>query len=221
MLSAALGLGRIGANRSVCLIRPLTAKRFGHELAPRYKQQKKKQKGRVTVRTGASTKGNTLQFGDYGMRLKSQGMRIAANQLLAADTILLKFVKAGGGKVWRRLCTSLAICIKGNATRMGKGKGDFDHWAARVPTGKVVFELGNMHEQAAKDALRRACDKLPGVWEFIRKDTPIRVGLKTFKPNEDASKVNYLEELRKNPTKKYANYLESRKPEYKKYRGRK
>ncbi|KAF6008672.1 hypothetical protein HII12_003899 [Brettanomyces bruxellensis] len=198
----------------------ITGRRFGHELAPRYTIQKKKQKGRVTVRTGESEKGNTLTFGDYGMRLKSQGLRIKADQLQAADTILLKFVKAGNGKLWRRLCTNIAVCVKGNTTRMGKGKGPFDHWAARVPTGKVVFEIANMHEQEAKDALRRACDKLPGVWEFIRTNTPIRVGLKTFKENKPAEKKNYLDLLKKSPSKQYANFLKSRQPEFRKYNGR-
>ncbi|VEU22278.1 DEKNAAC103294 [Brettanomyces naardenensis] len=198
----------------------VTARRYGHELAPRFKQQKKKQKGRVSVRTGASEKGNTLQFGSYGMRLKTEGMRVKASQLQAADNVLVKFVKKGSGKLWRRLCTNLAVCIKGNATRMGKGKGPFDHWAARVPTGKVVFEVDGMHEQAAKDALRRACDKLPGVWEFIRKDTPARIGLKSVR-GEDVPTVNYLERLKENPSKEYANLVKSREPEYKEYRGRK
>ncbi|GMF07503.1 unnamed protein product [Ambrosiozyma monospora] len=120
--------------------------------------------------------------------------------------------------MWKRLCTNIAICIKGNATRMGKGKGAFDHWAARVPTGKVAFEVDNMHEAAAKDALRRCSDKLPGVWEFIDKTTPPRLGLKVVE--EVPKPINYLDELKKNPTKKYANYLKSKEPQYKHFTGR-
>ncbi|QPG75030.1 hypothetical protein FOA43_002370 [Brettanomyces nanus] len=200
--------------------RPLTCKRFGHELAPRYKQVKKKQKGRVSVRTGSSDKGNSLSFGTYGMRLKTEGLRVTAPQLRAADNVLVKYVKKGNGKLWRRLCTNIAVCIKGNATRMGKGKGAFDHWTVRVPTGKVVFEVDGMHQKAAKDALRRACDKLPGVWEFIGKDTPIRIGLKSVKETE-VTEVNYLEQLKENPTKNYLNYLKSKQSLYKEFAGRK
>lgn len=208
------------ASTAKAFLQPLTSKRFGHELAPRYTQQKKKQKGRVTVRTGGSLKGNKLMFGDYGMRLKSEGLRVAAAQLSAADKVLSMYVRRDQGIIYRRLCTNIAICIKGNATRMGKGKGAFDHWAARVPTGKVVFEVANINEHAAKEALRKACDKLPGVWEFVRKASPLRVGLKTLVDHDDA-KVNYLEEIKKNPTKKYANRAKSQLPEYLEYRGRK
>ncbi|GMM47804.1 mitochondrial 54S ribosomal protein YmL47 [Pichia kluyveri] len=195
-----------------------SAKRFGHELAPRYKQLMKKQKGRVTVRTGGSTKGNTLQFGTYGVRLKSEGLRITAAQLHAADNVLVRFVKKHNGTLWKRLCTNIAICIKGNATRMGKGKGPFDHWAARVPTGKIAFEVDGMHRHAAKDTLRRACEKLPGIWEFIDKDTPIRAG---FGHVEETEKINYLEKIKEEPTKKFANLLKSKTDEYAKFTGRK
>lgn len=195
-----------------------SSKRFGHELAPRYKQVQKKQKGRVTVRTGGSIKGNTLQFGTYGMRLKSEGLRLTAAQLHAADNVLVRFVKKHNGTLWKRLCTNIAICIKGNATRMGKGKGPFDHWAARVPTGKIVFEVDGMHRHAAKDTLRRACEKLPGIWEFIDKDTPIRAGLGHVEAPE---KVNYLEQAKQAPSREYANFMKSRDPEIAKFTGRK
>lgn len=195
-----------------------SAKRFGHELAPRYKQVKKKQKGRVTVRTGGSTKGTSLEFGSYGMRLKSEGLRLTAAQLHAADNVLVRFVKKNQGTLWKRLCTNVAVCIKGNATRMGKGKGPFDHWAARVPTGKVVFEVDGMHRHAAKDTLRRACEKLPGIWEFIDKDTPAKNG---FAYVEEAPKVDFLEAAKQNPTREYANFLKSKSPEYTKFSGRK
>lgn len=192
--------------------------RHGHELAPRYKQVKKKQKGRVTVRTGGSIKGTTLEFGTYGMRLKSEGLRLTAAQLHAADNVLVRFVKKNNGTLWKRLCTNIAVCIKGNATRMGKGKGPFDHWAARVPTGKVVFEVDGMHRHAAKDTLRRACEKLPGIWEFIDKDTPARCGHAYVKENET---VNYLERAKESPSREYANFLRSRDDEIKAFNGRK
>jgi len=62
--------------------------------------------------------------------------------------------------------------------RMGKGKGKFDYWAARIPVSRVVFELkGNLHEQVVRDAFRLAGNKLPGLWEFVRKSDPPMVGI--------------------------------------------
>lgn len=214
------GVSRIFATSRSTVSRVVntTARRHGHELAPRYKVLQKKQKGRVTVRTGGSTKGTTLQFGTYGVRLKGEGLRITNSQLQAADNVLVKFVKKNNGTLWKRLCTNIAVCIKGNATRMGKGKGPFDHWAARVATGKVVFEVDGMHRHAAKDTLRRACEKLPGVWEFIDKDTPARAGFDYVQPKDE---VNYLEKAKENPTREYANFLKSRDPAFTKFNGRK
>ncbi|OWB60188.1 hypothetical protein B5S29_g1057 [[Candida] boidinii] len=196
-------------------------KRFGHELAPRYKVQKKKQKGRLSVRTGGSSKGSILNFGKYGVRLKSEGERISAAQLRAADNVLVREVKALGAKLWRRICTNIAVCIKGNATRMGKGKGDFEYWMARVPTGKVIFEIDGptLHEKSAKDVLRRACEKLPGVYEFVDRSVPPRLGLKAVKEVE--APTNILETLEKNPTKKYEAFVKSKQPDYKDFTGRK
>lgn len=202
-------------------ITQLITKRFGHEYAPRFKEVRKAQKGRVPVRTGGSTKGNTVVFGTYGLRLKSEGVRLKAIQLKEADNIIMKYMRPNGGKLWRRLSTAVAVCIKGNETRMGKGKGPFDHWMARVPTGKVLFECSgeNLHEKVAREAFRIAADKLPGQYEFITKDSPVRVGLETFKKAEE--KVNFFHEVKKNPTKEWANKIKSQEEDiYKIYRGR-
>lgn len=62
--------------------------------------------------------------------------------------------------------------------RMGKGKGSFDHWAARVAVNRVIFEIkGELHEQIARDAFRLAGNKLPGQYAFIKKDAPAVVGI--------------------------------------------
>lgn len=61
---------------------------------------------------------------------------------------------------------------------MGKGKGSFDHWAARVAVNRVIFEIrGALHEQVARDAFRLAGNKLPGQYEFIKKGEPAVVGI--------------------------------------------
>lgn len=197
--------------------------RFKHEYAPRFKDQQKKQKGRVPVRIGGSIKGSTMQFGKYGLRLKTEGTRLTALQLKEADNALMRYVRPlTNGQLWRRLCTNVAVCIKGNETRMGKGKGAFDHWMARVPTGKIIFEMDgdNLHEKVAREAFRKAGDKLPGVYEFVTRDSLVRVGLHSVKDSKLDTPVNYFKDLKRKPTKEYNNLLKSIEPEYKLYRGR-
>jgi len=61
---------------------------------------------------------------------------------------------------------------------MGKGKGSFDHWASRIAVSKVIFELkGDIHEQVARDAFRLAGNKMPGMYEFVKKGDPPVVGI--------------------------------------------
>ncbi|QID83298.1 mitochondrial ribosomal large subunit component [Saccharomyces pastorianus] len=212
-----------GASNSLLKnINPI-AKRFKHEYAPRFKIQQKKQKGRVPVRTGGSIKGSTIQFGKYGLRLKSEGIRITAQQLKEADNAIMRYVRPlTNGHLWRRLCTNVAVCVKGNETRMGKGKGGFDHWMVRVPTGKVLFEINgdDLHEKVAREAFRKAGTKLPGVYEFISLDSLVRVGLRSFKNLKDDPVKNFYEENAKKPSKKYLNVLKSQEPQYKLFRGR-
>lgn len=175
------------------------------------------------MRVGGSIKGSTLQFGRFGLRLRSEGERLSAQQLREADNAIMRYVRPlTNGKMWRRLCTNIAVCIKGNETRMGKGKGGFDHWMARVPTGKIIFEMDgdDLHEKVAREAFRKAGTKLPGVYEFVSRDSLVRVGLKSFKDPKDDPKINYLEELKKKPTKDFINEQRAKQPQYRMFRGR-
>lgn len=206
------------------ILSTIQGKRYKHEYEPRYKEFKKKHKGRVTVRTGGSIKGSTMKFGKYGVRLKTEGIRITAKQLKEADNAVMRYVRQLiNGKLWKRLCTNIAVCVKGNETRMGKGKGGFDHWMVRVPTGKIIFEMDgdNLHERLAREAFKKASSKLPGVYEFVKRDSLPRVGLHSFKEIEDKP-VNYIKELEKNPekNKRFYNILKSKDPLYRMYRGR-
>lgn len=195
-------------------------KRYSHELAPRFKKIQKAQKGRIPVRTGGSIKGSTLKFGTYGLRLKSEGVRLKAIHLKEADVCIMRMMRPIGGKLWRRLSTNIAICIKGNETRMGKGKGAFDHWAVRVPTGKILFEIAGaeLHEKVAREAFRKAATKLPGLYEVVTIDHKPRVGLDAFKDEKDT--INYFEEAQKKPSKELLNKLKSQEEMYKLYKGR-
>ncbi|QFZ29216.1 putative 54S ribosomal protein [Clavispora lusitaniae] len=196
-----------------------TLKRYKHEYAPRYKRVRKAMKGRVTVRTGGSIKGNSLEFGEYGLRLKSNGIRMTATQLKEADKVISREIRPSGASLITRFTCNVAVCIKGNQTRMGKGKGPFDHWMCRVPTGKVLFEIrGKIHDKVAREALRKASEKLPGLFEIIDRNSKIRVSPTSLVDKPEP--VNYVEEMNKTPTKKWTNIQTAKLPEYRLYRGR-
>lgn len=157
------------------------------------------------MRIGGSIKGSTLQFGQYGLRLKSDGVRLAAIQLKEADNWLMRTMRANGAQLIRRLQTNIAVCVKGNETRMGKGKGPFDHWAVRVPTGKILFEINgpNLHEQVARDAFRVAADKLPGIYEVVTLSDKPKAG---FDRVDVPEKVNVVQNMLANPTKEWPTF---------------
>lgn len=214
------GFGGIRSLRGSPVTSPLIqALRYKHEYAPRYKQMRKAFKGRVSVRTGGSIKGNSLEFGEYGLRLKSKGIRFAANQLQAADKVLKRELRPARADLITRFTCNTPVCVKGNQTRMGKGKGAFDHWAVRVPTGKVLFEIrGNIHERVAREALRKAADKLPGLFEIITKESKIRVSMTHL--IDKPEKVDYVEVMNTKPTKKWTNIQTGKEDMYKLYNGR-
>ncbi|KAI0674117.1 mitochondrial ribosomal protein L16 [Trametes maxima] len=150
-----------------------------HQLAPRSVKFLKRHKGVLPIPVGGSTKGTTLTFGEWGIRVKGNGMRITAKQLKSADEALKRKLKPiKGAKVYMRVFPDIPVCIKGNETRMGKGKGSFEFWATRVAPGRVIFELGGapIREELAREALRLACDKLPTLMEFIDRKAPPRLG---------------------------------------------
>lgn len=193
--------------------------RLKHEYAPRFKQIRKAFKGRVTVRTGGSVKGNSLQFGELGLRLKSKGIRFNANQLFAADKVLKRELRPSGADLITRFVCNTPVCVKGNQTRMGKGKGPFDHWACRVPTGKVLFEIrGEIHDKVAREALRKAADKLPGLFEIITPKSKVRVSITHL--IEKPKPVNYVELMNAKPTSKWTNVQAAKEDVYMMFRGR-
>ncbi|KAH8553954.1 ribosomal protein L10e/L16 [Umbelopsis sp. PMI_123] len=163
----------INVNRNLA---PLIATRFRSNLAPRRTKYRKSQKGKVPLPTGGSTKGTTVEFGDYGLRVK-EGTRLSAKQITAAyDTIRRKIKPVKGSQLWMRVFPDIPVSSKGNEVRMGKGKGSNDFWACRVPLNRVVFEIAGMRKEIAKEALRLASDKLPVRTEFIERNAKPVVG---------------------------------------------
>ncbi|TXT13147.1 hypothetical protein VHUM_01548 [Vanrija humicola] len=127
---------------------------------------------------GGSIKGTTLRFGGYGIRLLAAA-RITAAQLTASQAAIKRKIKGvKGAQLYLRVFPDIPVCIKGNETRMGKGKGTFEYWACRVPAGRVVMEIagGGIREEIAKQALKLAQVKMPVASEFITASAPPRLG---------------------------------------------
>ena len=113
-------------------------------------------------------KGNVeLHFGEYGLMAK-EGAWITANQIEAARIAMTRYMKRGG-KVWIRIFPHMARTKKPLEVRMGSGKGAPEGWVAVVQPGRVMFEVGGVSEEVAREALRLASHKLPVKTRFARK----------------------------------------------------
>lgn len=152
-------------------------------LSPKAGESSKSRKGRPRVPTGGSTRGTTLVWGDYGIRLKDHDRRISAQQLKIADETIKKRLRGMKYRLYHRVSANIGVYTSGNDQRMGKGKGSFDYWACRPHVSKILFELkGDVHEQVVRDAFRLAGNKLPGMWEFVRKGDPPVMGITKLGP---------------------------------------
>jgi ribosomal protein L16 len=133
-------------------------------LAPKAGESRKSRKGRCRVPTGGSMRGTTLVWGDYGLRMRDHDRRISAQQLKIAEETIRKRLRGMKFRLYMRIAANIGVYTSGNDVRMGKGKGSFDRWTARVAVSKIIFEIqGDLHEQVVKDAFRLAGNKLPGM----------------------------------------------------------
>ena len=115
-------------------------------------------------------KGNTeLHFGSYGLMAK-EGAWITSNQIEAARVAMTRYMKRGG-KVWVNIFPNLSLTKKPLETRQGKGKGEPEVWVAVVKKGKIMFEIDEVSEEVAREALRLASHKLPIKCKFVKKES--------------------------------------------------
>ena len=131
----------------------------------------KRTKHRKTFRLPyeGKAKGNTeLHFGTYGLMAK-EGAWITANQIEAARVAMTRYMKRGG-KVWINIFPHMPLTKKPIGTRQGKGKGNVEKWVAVVKEGKIMFEIGGVSEEIAREALRLAMHKLPIKCKFVMKE---------------------------------------------------
>jgi ribosomal protein L16 len=141
-------------------------------------RKQKKMKGRARVATGGSSRGTTVIWGDYGLRMSDHHRRISAKQLKVAEDTIKARLRGQKYRLYKRVACNIGVFVSGNEMRMGKGKGSFDHWAARVAVNQILFEVkGMLHEQVVRDAFRLAGNKLPGQHEFVKRGDPPVVGI--------------------------------------------
>ena len=125
-------------------------------LTPKKVKFRKSMKGNLA---GTAYTGSDISFGDYGMQATEAG-RITARQIEAARMAITRHVKRQG-KLWIRFFPDKPVSKKPAETRMGKGKGNPEEWVAVVLPGRVLYELGGIPEDLAREAFRLASHKLP------------------------------------------------------------
>jgi large subunit ribosomal protein L16 len=125
-------------------------------LAPKRTKFRKFQRGRMS---GKAVRGSSLEFGEFGLQAKEPHW-VTDRQIEAARIAITRHIKRGG-KVWIRIFPDKSVTKKPAETRMGSGKGSPEYWVAVVKPGRVLFEVGGVEPQTAKDALRLASFKLP------------------------------------------------------------
>ena len=125
-------------------------------LMPKRTKHRKQFRGSMA---GKAMRGNVISYGDYGIVAQEPGW-ITSNQIEAARVAMTRYVKRNG-KVWIKIFPDKPVTAKPAETRMGSGKGTLEYWVAVVKPGRVMFEIGGIPENLAKEALRLATHKLP------------------------------------------------------------
>ncbi len=133
-------------------------------LMPKKVKYRKQQKGRLK---GKAARGNTVDFGEYGLKAVEPG-RISNRQIEAARIAITRHAKRGG-KVWIRVFPDKPYTRKPAETRMGKGKGAPEGWVAVIRPGRILYEVDGMPEEVAREALWLASQKLSLATKVVRR----------------------------------------------------
>ena len=140
-------------------------------LMPKRVKRRKVMRGRMK---GKAQRGNFLAYGDYGIVAQQPGW-ITSNQIEASRVAMTRFIKRGG-QVWIKIFPDKPITEKPAETRMGSGKGSPEYWGAVVKPGRVLFEMKDVSEADAREALRLAAHKLPIKTKFIKRENITEAG---------------------------------------------
>ena len=131
-------------------------------LMPKKVKHRRVMKGRMR---GKATRGENLDFGDFGLKALDAGW-ITDRQIEAARIAMTRHIKRGG-KIWIRMFPDKPVTKKPAETRMGKGKGAPEYWVAVVKPGRILYEIEGVDETTARDAMRLAAQKLPIKTKFV------------------------------------------------------
>ena len=134
-------------------------------LLPKRVKYRRVHRGRLT---GKATRGTVVNYGDFGLQALEPAW-ITSNQIEAARIAMTRYIKRGG-QVWIKIFPDKPITEKPAETRMGSGKGSPEYWVAVVKPGRVMFEIGGVPEETAREAMRLASYKLPVKCKFIKKE---------------------------------------------------
>ena len=117
---------------------------------------------------GKTKGGDKVSFGEFGL-VATEGAWITSRQIEAARIAMTRYIKRGG-KVWIKIFPNKPISKKPAETRMGKGKGAVEYWVAPVKPGRILFEIAEVSEEVAREALRLASHKLPVKTKFVTRE---------------------------------------------------
>ena len=131
-------------------------------LMPKKVKHRRVMKGRMR---GKATRGENLDFGDFGLKAMEAGW-VTDRQIEAARIAMTRHVKRGG-KIWIRMFPDKPITKKPAETRMGSGKGAPDHWVAVIKPGRVLYEIQGVDIELAREAMQLAAQKLPIKTKFV------------------------------------------------------
>jgi large subunit ribosomal protein L16 len=134
-------------------------------LQPKRVKYRKVHRGRLK---GSAQSGDTIVFGDFGLRAEESAW-VTARQIEAARRVFVRHLHRGG-KLWIRVFPDKVVTKKPAETRMGSGKGAPDHWVAVVKRGRILFELAGVKENMASEAAHFASYKLPIATSFVMKE---------------------------------------------------
>lgn len=135
-------------------------------LQPKRVKYRKTHRGQMR---GKAHAGSTIAFGEFGLQAQEAAW-LTSRQIEAARRVIVRYLRRGG-QMWIRVFPDKPVTKKPAETRMGSGKGAPDHWVAVVRPGRMLYEIGGIKENMAREALHLASYKLPIATRFVAKET--------------------------------------------------
>jgi large subunit ribosomal protein L16 len=134
-------------------------------LSPKRTKFRKQQRGRMK---GKASRGNKINFGEFGLQAQEPSW-ITSRQIEAGRRAMTRYIKRGGN-IWIRIFPDKPVTMRPAETRMGSGKGAPEFWVAVVKPGRIMYEIGGVSEEIAREAMRLAAFKMPIKTKFIMRE---------------------------------------------------